>query len=181
MKGVRMERQPYLKSPKDFVNKKVELAKQRDSYVVLSNTLESRAYMAKMIEYDRLLMWIRKRIGYTNFEMDTQEALKLIERCNQHSKEFTNLLNDLRNFVNKYTGGTKNREPQKAAPSETQSTEEISHAGNSGGNSGGNGDSPIENTDNGNAVAAEAKKSRRTRKTEEVIGDPMDDPEEVII
>jgi len=180
MKGVRMERQPYLKSPKDFVNKKVELAKQRDSYVVLSNTLESRAYMAKMIEYDRLLMWIRKRIGYTNFEMDTQEALKLIERCNQHSKEFTNLLNDLRNFVNKYTGGTKNREPQKAAPSETQSTE-VSHAGNSGGNSGGNGDSPIENTDNGNAVAAEVKKSRRTRKTEEVISDPMDDPEEVII
>lgn len=80
----------------EYIKKKQELASQPGTYVVRSNTLESRYFLVRLKEYDGCLNWIKSHIGV---DIDTNEALNLIDRCRNLEEQFTEILNELRQFV----------------------------------------------------------------------------------
>lgn len=83
-------------SIEEFIKRKQQLAGEPGAYVVKSNTLESKYMLVRLREYDRLLGWIKKHIGV---DIDTQEALSLIEQCRNVEKQFGEALTKLKKFV----------------------------------------------------------------------------------
>lgn len=105
----------------NFLERKKQLATAPGSFVIISNTLESKYYLSRIIEYDRLVSWIKKRIGVN---IDTDEALNLIKRCQEHEKQFGQLLNDLKSFVRSYVEppSKKKQTPDNGSGLETESS-----------------------------------------------------------
>ncbi|MBE0427224.1 MAG: hypothetical protein IBX72_11355 [Nitrospirae bacterium] len=86
-------------SIEEYVKRKQELAAQPGTYVVRSNTLESKYLLVRLREYDRLLGWVKNHIGV---DIDTEEALALINKCRDVENQFTETLEELRQFVENY-------------------------------------------------------------------------------
>jgi hypothetical protein len=86
-------------SIEEYVKRKQELAAQPGTYVVRSNTLESKYLLLRLREYDRLLSWVKNHIGV---DIDTKEALALIEKCREVETQFTETLEELKQFVDSY-------------------------------------------------------------------------------
>ncbi|MFN3481135.1 MAG: hypothetical protein ACK415_12240 [Thermodesulfovibrionales bacterium] len=137
----------------NFLEKKKQLASTPGSFVIISNTLESKYYLSRIIEYDRLIGWIKKRIGVN---IDTEKALDLIRRCQEHEKQFGQLLTELRSFVRIYVEPPKKSKTEKIGDNDSDSGDaknEIAVTGDNG-----------NNTENNYNPVAEAVATIRTGK-----------------
>ena len=97
-------------SIEEFIRRKQQLAGEPGTYVVKSNTLESKYMLVRLREYDRLLEWIKKHIGV---DIDTKEALNLIEQCRNVEKQFEETLAKLKEFVTASTKAANNGKSKK--------------------------------------------------------------------
>ncbi len=80
----------------EYIQRKQQLAGERGAYVVKSTTLESKYMLVRLREYDRLLSWVKMHIGV---DIDTQDALEIIEQCKNVEKQFEDALKKLKEFV----------------------------------------------------------------------------------
>lgn len=99
----------------EFVQRKQQLAGEPGTYVVKSNTLESKYMLVRLREYDRLLSWVKMHIGV---DIDTEEALALIEQCKNVERQFGEALNALKKFVpeRKRDNNGDNKKEEKPLP-----------------------------------------------------------------
>jgi len=86
-------------SPEEWVREKQRLAAEPGTFVVRSNTLESRFFLNRMREYDRYLSWVRAHIG---IDIDQEKALDFINRGRDIEDRFNDIVKDMRKFVDSH-------------------------------------------------------------------------------
>lgn len=140
-------------SAEEFIKRKQEMAAERGTFVVRGNTLDSRWFINNLREYDRLMRWVRDRIGRN---IDTPKALELLEKSRAMEEAFREFVQELNKFVSQHaekpkSNGSGSGSGSSSGKVKAMPTDTITE--------------PTEATE----TAHEEKKSRKRSKEEEPV------------
>jgi len=87
-------------SREDMQKRKEAMIKEPGTFVVRGNSLESRAFITLMNEYDTFVNLIKRRVGRPG--SDQARIMEMITKCVALETDFRALVREMREFVSQF-------------------------------------------------------------------------------